>query len=104
MKKTLLIISIFMLFPCVSKVNDCKLLMNQSQKEIVINQMNRQSDEIKKLNIIKTYLQRLCINTDQMLSILEVFQSKEVQNDFFLYSKDFITDIDNYNQIKFIVN
>tara|TARA_Y100000766_G_C18721648_1_gene514234 strand:+ start:374 stop:688 length:315 start_codon:yes stop_codon:yes gene_type:complete len=104
MKKILLVIGIIMLFPCISQANDCELIMNQAQKESIINQMNRQFDEIKKLNIIKTYLQRLCIDTNQMLSILEVFDSKEIQNDFFIYSKEFITDIDNYNQIKFIIN
>ena len=104
MKKILLVIGIIMLFPYISKANDCNLTMSQAQKESIINQMNRQSDEIKKLNIIKTYLQRLCIDTNQMLSILEVFESKEIQNDFFLYSKEFITDIDNYNQIKFVIH
>ena len=93
-----------MLFPCISQANDCNFIMNQVQKESIINQMNRQSDEIKKLNIIKNYLQRLCIDTNQMLSFLDVFESKEIQKDFFIYSKEFITDIENYNQIKFISN
>ena len=104
MKKIHLIIGIIMLLPCISQVNDCNFIMNQAQKESIINQMNRQSDEIKKLNIIKNYLQRLCIDTNQMLSFLDVFESKEIQNDFFIYSKEFITDIENYNQIKFISN
>ena len=104
MKKILLVIGIIMLFPCISQANDCNFIMNQAQKESIINQMNRQSDEIKKLNIIKNYLQRLCIDTNQMLSFLDLFESKEIQNDFFIYSKEFITDIENYNQIKFISN
>ena len=65
--------------------------------EIIIDQMNNKSDDIKKLNIIKTYLQRLCIDTNQMLSIMKVFESREVQNQFFLYSKEYIVDIENYN-------
>ena len=104
MKKILLVISIIISSTALSKANDCNLIMNKNQEEIIINQMKKQSDEMIKLKIIKTYLQRLCIDTNQMLSILEVFESKEIQNDFFIYSKGFITDIEKYNQIKFIIN
>ena len=83
-----------------SIANDCNHVMKNERMEIIINQMNNKSDDTKKLNIIKTYLQRLCINTTQMLSIMEVFQSKEVKNDFFLYAKDYITDIENYRELK----
>ena len=54
----------------------------------------------KQLNIIKMYLQRLCINTNQMLSITKVFQSKDIRSDFFIYSKDYITDLENYKKVK----
>ena len=36
--------------------------------------------------------------------VIGVSRSGEIQNDFFIYSKEFITDIENYNQIKFISN
>ena len=48
----------------------------------------------------KMYLQRLCINTDQMLSINKVFKSKNIQRDFFIYSEDYITDLENYKKVK----
>ena len=68
--------------------------------EIIIEQMNNKNQDIKKLNIIKTYLQRLCINTNQMLKIIEVFESEEVRKEFFLYSKEYITDMDNYKKLQ----
>ncbi|RPG59583.1 MAG: DUF4476 domain-containing protein [Flavobacteriales bacterium TMED191] len=101
MKKILLVFTALMLYPSISNANDCNFIMDQERMEIIINQMNKQSDDNKKLNIIKTYLQRLCFDTNQMLSIQQVFDSKETKDDFFLYSKDFITDLENYNQIKF---
>ena len=51
------------------------------------------------MNTIKAYLERLCINTNQMLTIMEVFESEEAQNQFFIYSKEYIVDIENYNEL-----
>jgi len=100
MKKILFYISIFIFLPYVMVANDCNYNMSDTQMHTIIESMNNQSEEIKKLNIIKMYLQRLCINTDQMLTIIDIFDSKTIQNDFFLYSKDYITDIENYNKVK----
>ena len=99
MKKTILYISIIMLFPAFTIANDCNHIMDDHRMEIIIEQLNNKSDDTKRLNIIKTYLQRLCINTDQMLSIIEVFDSKEIQQEFFIYSKEHITDLDRYNKL-----
>jgi hypothetical protein len=73
--------------------------MDDNRMEIIIEQLNNKTDDIKRLNIIKTYLQRLCINTNQMLSIIEVFDSKEIQQEFFSYSKKYITDLESYNKL-----
>tara|TARA_B100000902_G_C27247319_1_gene883312 strand:- start:774 stop:1004 length:231 start_codon:yes stop_codon:yes gene_type:complete len=73
--------------------------MDDNRLEIVINQMNNKSDDVKKFKIIKTYLQRLCIKTQQMLSIMEVFESSDFKNEFLIYSKDYIIDTENYNQL-----
>ena len=80
--------------------NDCNYVMDDYQLEKIIESMNNQSEDEKKLNIIKMYLQRLCINTDQMLSINKVFKSKNIQRDFFIYSEDYITDLENYKKVK----
>ena len=74
--------------------------MDDYQLEKIIESMNNQSEDEKKLNIIKMYLQRLCINTNQMLSITKVFQSKDIRSDFFIYSKNYITDLENYKKVK----
>ena len=99
MKKTLLYISIIILFPTFMIANDCNHIMDDNRMEIIIDQLNNKSDDTKRLNVIKTYLQRLCINTDQMLSIMEVFDAKEVQQEFFIYSKKYITDLERYNKL-----
>ena len=99
MKKIILYISIIMLFPAFTIANNCDHIMDDNRMEIIIEQLNNKSDDAKRLNIIKTYLQRLCINTNQMVSIIEVFDSKETQQEFFIYSKEYITDLENYNQI-----
>ena len=88
-----------MLFPAFTIANNCDHIMDDNRMEIIIEQLNNKSDDAKRLNIIKTYLQRLCINTNQMVSIIEVFDSKETQQEFFIYSKEYITDLENYNQI-----
>ena len=73
--------------------------MDNERVEIVIKQMNGKSKDIDKLNLIKKYLTRLCMYTEQMLSIMNTFESDVIKNDFFLYSKDYIVDIQNYNKI-----
>ena len=100
MKKTLLYISIIMLLPCISLANDCNYVMEDDRMNIIIEQMNNKSDDKRKLIIIKTYLQRLCINTNQMLSIMQTFDNKETQSEFFIYSKNYITDLDEYKKLK----
>ena len=99
MKKKILYISIIMMFPTFIIGNDCNHIMDDNRMEIIIEQLNNKSDDTKRLNTIKTYLQRLCINTDQMLSIMEVFESKEIQHAFFTYSKEHITDLERYNKL-----
>ena len=100
MKKLLLYISIFMFLPLCLTANDCDYIMDDYQMEKIIESMNNQPEELNKLNIIKMYLQRLCINTEQMLSIMQVFKSKDTQDEFFVYSREYITDIEEYNNIK----
>ena len=100
MKKILLYFSITLFVPSYMIANDCNYIMDDYQLEKIIESMNNQSEDEKKLNIIKMYLQRLCINTDQMLSITKVFQSKDTRSDFFIYSKDYITDLENYKKVK----
>ena len=74
--------------------------MEDERLETIINHMENKTDDVKKLNIIKTYLQRLCINTNQLRSIIKVFDSKTIQNEFFLYAKEYIIDMENYNKLK----
>tara|TARA_B100000965_G_C18932816_1_gene473810 strand:+ start:116 stop:424 length:309 start_codon:yes stop_codon:yes gene_type:complete len=100
MKKLLLYFSIALFVPSYMIANDCNYIMDDYQLEKIIESMKNQSEDEKKLNIIKMYLQRLCINTDQMLSINKVFKSKDIQSDFFIYSKEYITDLENYKKIK----
>ena len=102
MKKIALYISIGILigFPYTILGNDCNYNMSTTQMNKIIESMNNQLDDLKKLNIIKMYLERLCVNTEQMLIIMEVFESEKLKNDFFMYSKTYITDIENYNQVK----
>ena len=100
MKKLLLYFSITLFVPSYMIANDCNYIMDDYQLEKIIESMNNQSEDEKKLNIIKMYLQRLCINTDQMLSITKVFQSKDIRSDFFIYSKNYITDLENYKKVK----
>ena len=74
--------------------------MTDTQMTKIIQSMNNQSEEIKKLNVIKMYLQRLCINTNQMINIMQVFDSEDIKNEFFLYSEEYITDQENYQKIQ----
>ena len=73
--------------------------MENEQLNKIIIHMNNKADDIKNLNLIKTYLQRLCIDTNQMLSILEVFDTKETKEKFIIYSKKYIIDKENYNKL-----
>jgi len=100
MKKVFLYISIAIFTPYILTANDCNYTMDDNMMETIIESMNNQTEEAKQLNIIKMYLQRLCINTEQMVSIMDVFKSTEFQEKFFLYSKDYITDLEKYNQLK----
>ena len=79
MKKLLLYISISVFLPLYVTANNCNYIMDDYQMEKIIESMHNQSEEVKQLNIIKMYLQRLCINTNQMLSLMQVFESKEIQ-------------------------
>ena len=99
MKKLFLYISLSLLLPGFIIANDCDYVMDNERVDVVIHQMKRKSDDGLKMNIIKTYLQRLCINTTQMLVIMDVFETEEMRNQFFIYSKEYITDIENYNQL-----
>tara|TARA_B100000902_G_C26477384_1_gene513106 strand:+ start:136 stop:468 length:333 start_codon:yes stop_codon:yes gene_type:complete len=100
MKKFIIYSVILVLLPLATIANDCNYSMTDTQMTKIIQSMNNQSEEIKKLNVIKMYLQRLCINTSQMTSIMQVFDSKDIKNQFFLYSKEYITDQENYQKIK----
>ena len=82
MKKAIVYIAIILFSPVYLIANDCNYIMENERLETIINHMNNKSDDIKKLNIIKTYLQRLCIDTNQMLSIMQVFESENIQNEF----------------------
>ena len=99
MKKLLLYLSLYLSLPVLLIANDCNYIMENDRMTIIIQHMDNKSDDIQKLNTIKMYLQRLCINTEQMLSIMEVFESNDIKDDFFIYSKEYITDIDNYNKL-----
>ncbi|MBF25486.1 MAG: hypothetical protein CMP49_03085 [Flavobacteriales bacterium] len=99
MKKLFFCIGFYLLIPASIFANDCEYIMDNNRLEIIINQIHNQSEDMRKLNIIKTYLQRLCINTNQMVAIMETFESKEFKNEFFIYSKEYIIDIENYNQL-----
>tara|TARA_B100001250_G_C19751348_1_gene767893 strand:+ start:75 stop:383 length:309 start_codon:yes stop_codon:yes gene_type:complete len=99
MKKLFLYSILSLLLPLFLIANDCDYIMDNQKMDIVINHMKRKSDDILKMNTIKAYLQRSCINTNQMLTIMEVFESEEAQNQFFLYSKEYIIDIENYNEL-----
>jgi len=99
MKKLFLYISLTILLPVFVIANDCDHIMDNNRMDVIIQQMKGKSDDMLKINIIKTYLQRLCIDTNQMLSIMDVFESKEVKNQFFIYSKEYVTDMENYNQL-----
>ena len=73
--------------------------MDDNRIERIVQQMQNKQDDSKKMNIIKTYLQRLCFTTKQMSKILNIFESKESKIEFLVYSKNYITDIDNYNKL-----
>ena len=100
MKKILLYFSITLFVPSYMIANDCNYIMDDYQLEKIIESMHNQSEEVKQLNIIKMYLQRLCINTNQMLSLMQVFESKEIQKEFFIYSEKYITDIEEYKKLE----
>ena len=99
--KKIILHAVFLLFPIILTANDCNYIMDNNRMEVIINHINNKADDVKKLNIIQTYLQRLCINTNQMLEIIDVFESEHSKKEFFLYAKDYITDLENYNKINF---
>ena len=100
MKKLLLYIGASLFLSTFLIANNCDYIMDNDRMIIIIDQMENKPDDVKRLNIIKTYLQRLCIDTNQMLSIMKVFESEEIQNQFFLYAKEYVVDIENYNKLK----
>tara|TARA_B100001250_G_scaffold394594_1_gene398635 strand:+ start:369 stop:674 length:306 start_codon:yes stop_codon:yes gene_type:complete len=99
MKKLIIYIFFFLSVPTFLIANDCNYLMDDNRMISVLQQMENQTNDTKKINIIKAYLQRLCINTNQMLTIMEVFESEQFKHDFFIYSKEFITDLENYKKL-----
>ena len=100
MKKLLLYISISVFLPLYVTANNCNYIMDDYQMEKIIESMRNQTEEVKQLNIIKMHLQRLCINTNQMLSLMQVFESKEIQKEFVIYSEKYITDIEEYEKLE----
>ena len=91
--------TLYLSLPTLLIANDCNYVMDNDRMISVIQQMNNKANDLKKMNIIKAYLERLCINTNQMLSIMDVFEAEEMRNDFFIYSKNYITDLENYNKL-----
>lgn len=89
-----------MFMPLFLIANDCNYVMDDYQMEKIIESMNNQKDETKQLNTIKMYLQRLCINTDQLVSIMTVFKSENIQNDFFIYAENYMTNVEEYKKLK----
>ena len=99
MKKIVIYIIICLFIPLFSYSNDCNYVMDDNRMERIVQQMQNKQDDNKKMNIIKTYLQRLCLSTEQMSKILNTFESKDAQVEFLAYSKNYITDIENYNKL-----
>ena len=97
MKKIILFISIILLTPIEVSANDCNYIMNETVEKQVINHLKNKNNDIKKLNTIKVYLERLCISTKQMKDIMILFDNTETKKEFYLYVKDYITDIENYD-------
>ena len=100
MRKFIIYSVILLSLPLDAIANDCNYSMTDTQMTKIIQSMNNQSEEIKKLNVIKMYLQRLCINTNQMINIMQVFDSEDIKNEFFLYSEEYITDQETYQKIQ----
>ena len=99
MKKLFIYIILTLILPAFTIANDCTHEMDNNRADIIIQQMKRKSNDSLKMNVIKTYLQRLCINTTQMLSFIDVFETEAMKNQFFTYSKEYILDIENYNKL-----
>ena len=99
MKKLLLYSILSLMLPLFSIANNCDYVMDDQKMDIVIKHMKRKADDVLKMNTVKSYLQRLCINTNQMLTIMEIFESEEAKNQFFIYSQEYIVDIENYNEL-----
>ena len=97
MKKIILFISIILLTPSEVSANDCNYIMNEKVEKQVINHLKNKNNDITKLNTIKVYLERLCISTKQMKDIMILFDNTETKKEFYLYVKDYITDIENYD-------
>ena len=90
---------ICLIIPFLSYSKDCNHIMDDNQISRIITHMQNKKSDKKKMNVIKTYLQRLCLNTKQMAEIINIFESKYAQEEFLLYSKNYITDIENYNRL-----
>jgi hypothetical protein len=97
MKKLILFISIILLIASEVNANDCNSIMNEKVEEQVIKHLKNKNNDIQKLNTIKVYLERLCISTTQMNSIIILFDNIETKKEFHLYVKDYITDLENYD-------
>ena len=59
MKKGIIYIALIIFTPLYLIGNDCNYVMEDEQLKNIIHHMENKTDDVKKLNIIKTYLQRL---------------------------------------------
>ena len=98
MKKIILFISASIILSMQSLANDCINIMSKEVEEQVIGHLQNKNSDLKKLNTIKTYLARICIDTRQMNSIISIFDNIEFKKEFYIYAKDYIIDIENYEK------
>ena len=99
MKTTIIYIFLIICTTSFSSASDCNLIMDFNLEKKVINHIkNKLNDELK-INTIKTYLQRVCIDTNQMKSIILLFEDAKTKKEFHLYAKDYIIDLENYKNL-----
>ena len=89
------------MLPLFSIANDCDYVMDDQKMDIVIKHMKRKADDVLKMNTVKAYLQRLCINTNQMLTIMEIFESEELSFHYLIYLYVYqVTNIHHFFYLK----